>query len=148
MNVDASFFDNSEAFSIGMVVRNHQGTFIRGKMMRFAGRVQALEAELVGILEAIKWSAEFQGNTICIESDSLCSVQAIKGQDQNQLETGLLIDQCRELLKSRDWVLLSFIKKQANKVAHLLAKLPFTLNSFIVLSSPPSYVLGTLMSDI
>ena len=68
----------------------------------FPGRVQALEAELVGILEAIRWSAEFQENTICIESDSLCSVQAIKGQDHNQLEAGLLIDQCRYLLKIRD----------------------------------------------
>lgn len=148
INVDASVFEHSEEFSVGMIVRNHQGTFIRGKTMRFSGRVQALEAELVGILEAIRWSVEFQGNTICIESDSLCSVQAIRGQDHNQLEAGLLIDQCRDFLRNREWVSLSFIKKQANRVAHLLARLPYALNGFIVYSSPPSSVLGTIMSDI
>lgn len=148
INVDASVLDNADSFSVGMVIRNHQGTFIRGRTMKFNGRVQVLEAELVGILEAIRWSAEFQRHTITIESDSLCSVQAIKGRDQNQLEAGLLVDQCRDMLKSREWVSLSFVKKQANRVAHLLARLPCTLNSFTDLSSPPSHVLGTLMSDI
>lgn len=39
--------------------------------MRFAGKVEVLEPELVGIQEALKWTAEFQDQIVCIESDSL-----------------------------------------------------------------------------
>lgn len=131
-----------------MVVRNYQGSVVRSRTWRFAGQISILEAELVGNWEALNWSAEFQEQKISIESDSLLNVQAIKGNIQNLLEEGLLIDQCRSLLNSRVGVSLGFTKKHANRVAHLLARLPCMLNSFIEYSSPPSCVLETLMSDV
>lgn len=84
--------DGKVSFSVGMLVRNHEGDFIQGRTMSFVGRVDVQEAELVGILEALKWSSKFQGSLINMESDSLLSVQAIKGSTQNFLETGLLVD--------------------------------------------------------
>lgn len=59
-----------------------------------------------------------------------------------------MIQQCRSLIESQGSISLDFVKKQANRVAHLLARLPCTQNSFIDLSSPPRFVLETLMSDI
>lgn len=81
-----------DSFSIGMVMRDHHGTFLQGKTMKFAGRVEVMEAELVGIFEALKWCSAFGGHTICVESDSLLSVQAIKGGVQNRLEVGAMIE--------------------------------------------------------
>lgn len=147
LNVDASVFDSADFFSIGMVIRDHRGSFIHGRTLRFAGRVEVLEAEMVGIAEALKWTADYSGQSFCIESDSLLSVQAIKGEHQNLLEVGVLIDYCRTLISSRLNVSLCFVKKQANRVAHLLARLPCTLNSFSDYSSPPLSVLETLVSD-
>lgn len=69
-----------------MVMRDHRGMFLQGRVMSFAGRVEVLEAELVGIAEALKWCSGFGGHTICLESDSLLSVQAIKGGVQNRLK--------------------------------------------------------------
>lgn len=78
LNVDASVFEDSDSFSVGMVVRNHQDMFLHVRTMKFAGRVEVLEAELVAVLEAIKWTSSIQGHIIYVESDSLLSVQTIK----------------------------------------------------------------------
>ena len=72
----------------------------------------------MGILEARKWTSAFSGYKITIESDSLLSVKAIQGNIQNQLEAGILVDQCRDILKDRVLVSLGFVKKHANRVAH------------------------------
>lgn len=148
LNVNASVFNNADFFLIGMVIRDSRGSFLHGKTLKFPGSVSVLEAELVGILAALQWCAEF-GDQVCyIESDSLLGVQAIKGRNQNNFEEGFLIEQCRMLIdSSSNRLVLGFAKKQANKVAHLLARLPCALNSFVYYSSPPHSVLGTLVSD-
>ena len=131
-----------------MILRNHQGSYIHGRTLRFAGKVEVLEAELVGILEALRWTSEIKGQTIVVESDSLLSVQAINGKVHNELEVGVLIEKCHAILRSRERVCLSFVKKRANKVAHLLVRIFCMLYSFIDLSSPPTRVLETLISDV
>ena len=54
INVDASVISGNKFFSIGMVARNHQGHFIRGKVMKFEGCVSVMEAESVGVLQALR----------------------------------------------------------------------------------------------
>lgn len=45
LNVDASIVEGSSSFSIGMVLRNHRGQFVGGKVMRFEKKVTVFEAE-------------------------------------------------------------------------------------------------------
>lgn len=135
------------SFAFGMVLRNHQGRYIAGKTMRFAGVVPVLEAELTGIWEAILWSQEVEGGPITVESDSLLGVNAVNQGHDNVLEIGDLVQQCQKLLRSNDNISISHIKKQANKVARSLARFPYELNCFNVIPSPPSCLLETLLSD-
>lgn len=148
MNVDASVYEGANSFSVGMVTRDHQGSFLGAKTMRFAGHVSILEAELVGILEALKWVQELAYQEVIIESDSMLSVAAINKNVQNLLELGNLINQCHAIIGGRVGIVVDFVKKQANKVAHKLARESCALNSFVVFSSPPISLLGTLMSDV
>lgn len=147
INVDASIFTGERSFRIGMVIRNDQGHFVQGKCMRFAGEISVLEAEMVGILEALRWVQEWPGRHIVIESDSILSVNAIQKAACNYLELGDLIRQCRVILDGRADLSVHFVRKHANKVAHKLARLPCALNGSYVISSPPTHVLETLMSD-
>lgn len=147
INVDASVVAGQDSFAVGMVLRNHQGQYIAGKTMRFAGAVPVLEAELTGIWEAILWSQEVVGGPITVESDSLLSVNAVNQGHDNLLESGDLVQQCQELLRNNDRISVSHIKKQANKVAHNFARLPCELNCFNVFPSPPFCMLETLLSD-
>ena len=148
INVDASVFDGENHFSIGMVLRDHQGHFVRGRVCKSAGCVSVFEAELVGILEALIWSSTLPGYTVAVESDSQLCVKAIYSDLHNHLEAGNLVEHCRILLRSQVGVSVGFVKKQANTVAHVLARISCTLNSFIDLLSPPYCVLATLLSDI
>lgn len=78
--------------------------------------------------------------------DSMLRVQAVNNAQHNQLELGNLIEQCCSILKNKIGVSVVFARKQANKVAHSLARLPLTLNSFVDFLSPPLCALETLLS--
>ena len=55
VNVDASVFPQSEIFSVGMVVRDHNGMFIAAKVMSLPRPGTILEAESIGVREALSW---------------------------------------------------------------------------------------------
>ena len=69
--------------------------------MKFAGCVPVVEAEMVGILEAIAWISHVQASSVMIESDSQLCVQALKGENNNFLELGNLILHGQALISSR-----------------------------------------------
>ena len=147
INVDASVIDGQNTFAIGIVLRNHQGCYITGRTMRFAGSVSVMEAELTGILEALLWAQEVAADGVVVESDSKLSIHAVQEGQENLMESGHLMNHCRSILSSNDRLSLKFVRKQANRVAHKLARIPCELNSLIVIPSPPSYLLETLLSD-
>lgn len=97
LNVDASVFSGAETFSIGMVLRDHLGSFVAGKNLRLLAPVSVVEAEVVGVREALSWIKDMhlQSKRVMIETDSLLTVQAIKSKEQNYLEVGAVIDDCK-----------------------------------------------------
>lgn len=88
-----------------MVLRDFQGSYISGKILRFAGAVQLIEAEMVGILEALSWleEAPVGDAEVRIESDSLLSFNAVSNKQVNFLELGTLVQHYRALVH-RDFV--------------------------------------------
>lgn len=58
INVDATVKEGQDSFAIGMVLRNSQGQFLAGRVMKFAGTVQVMKAEMIGIAEALSWLKE------------------------------------------------------------------------------------------
>lgn len=150
INVDASVVEGLNSYAVGMVLRNHRGDYISCKTMRFTGEVQVVEAEMVAILEAMLWLEELHLGSVkvAIESDSLLSVMAINKNNENYLELGSLIQHCRVILQARDGISVSYVRKRANKLAHEMAKIPCEPSSFIVSWSPPSFLLGTILSDM
>lgn len=64
------------------------------------------------------------------------------------LEVGIILSACSNILDSRLGFSVSFVKRQANGVAHLVAKLPCSLNCQNVFTSPSSMLLESLLYDI
>jgi hypothetical protein len=52
-NIDAAIFKELNRHGIGMFIRNNKGEFIRAKTMWFDGTPPAMEAEALGLKEAI-----------------------------------------------------------------------------------------------
>lgn len=53
VNVDASLVVGSRSFAVGMIIRDHNGSFIQAKNVRYPGEIPVLEAEARGAMEAI-----------------------------------------------------------------------------------------------
>lgn len=77
---------------------------------------------------------------VSVESDSLVAVNAINGMNNYLMEVGHIIDHCRLLLQSMPSVSVKFVRKQANEVAHGLAKMPCLTNCFVIFTSPPTHL--------
>lgn len=71
-----------------MVIRDHEGKFVVGKTMKIEDQVSVLEAESVGVLEALLWSKEFPDRHVDIESDSMLTVCAVKKPTAHYTELG------------------------------------------------------------
>lgn len=100
-----------------------------------------------GVREALSWVLQRgDGNTI-IETDSYLAVRAIQGKKNYMVEVGHVVDDCKQLIQLAPGLVVTHIRKQANKVAHNLARFPCSCNCFYVLTSPPTQLLETFMSD-
>lgn len=117
------------------------------KTLRVQGDVSVFEAEAYGVKETLSWISSTFPQPVVIETDSLLTVQALEDRQKNQLEVGNLLHYCQEMLHKRRDVSVHFIRKLANKAAHCLAHIPCMLNNYKKISSPPSILLETLMSD-
>lgn len=95
LNVDASIHDGHSYFKIGMVLRNDKGDFVAGMNKCLQGSVTLLEAEVVGVHEALCWLGEFTMNQVDVESDSLIVVNALQKNNIIYSEVGNVLDSCR-----------------------------------------------------
>ncbi|XP_074341830.1 uncharacterized protein LOC141679223 [Apium graveolens] len=117
LNTDASFKVGEGSFSIGLLLRDHQGKFIVGKVQRLVMVSSVLEAEVIAIREGLHWLASLPYQNVEVESDSLLAVQAIKRPHDNILEVGFALDECQAMIQSRSGVSIIFAKRQANRAA-------------------------------
>lgn len=115
INVDASVKEGHHDFAVGMVLRDDQGAFIAGKTMRFAGKVQVMEAEMIGIAEALSWLDFLPQAKYVIESDSQQSVAAINGVFSNIKEIGILVHHCESMIAERTGISVIFAQKTSEQ---------------------------------
>lgn len=148
INVDASAKTGTSAFRIEMVLRNSLDGFCKARVSCYGGEVAVFEAEARGILEALNWAVNLGISSVVIESDSMLSVQAIERGDINLLEVGNVIQDCRCMLNDRPDFSVSFVRKQANQVACLIARVSCEVNCFHEFCSPPHSVLKNLLYDV
>lgn len=77
LNINASVVQGVTSFSIGMTLKNHTGCFVVGKVLRFEKVIFVFEAEAVEVHETLFWIMPRSDEKICVESDSLLTVQTI-----------------------------------------------------------------------
>lgn len=147
LNTDAAVKVGDDTFSIGLILRDHQGEFITGKVKRMTMVSSVLEAEVAAIREGLHWLSSLPYHNVEVESDSTLSVQALKRPHDNVLEVDFVLDECRAIIQSGIGLSITFAKRQANKAAHLMARLPCLLDCQSIYTSPPSMLLETLLYD-
>lgn len=115
--------------------------------MQKRGEVTLFKVEVQGVLETIRWVLELNMFNVDIESDSFLTVNTFTSGLSNMREVGNMIDEGRNLLVEHKDISLHYVKKQANKIFHLLARVSCQVDCFNKLYSHPCLVLENLMHD-
>ncbi|XP_074368461.1 uncharacterized protein LOC141708634 [Apium graveolens] len=130
-----------------MVLRDGSGEFIEGRKLALPYPATVLEAESMGVREALSWVMSRQERRVIVETDSLLTVRAVLGKQEYALEIGHVIEHCKLLLQLLPEVSVSFVRKQANKLAHSLARIPCSIYCYNVFTSLPTHLLETIAND-
>lgn len=149
MNVDASIRLEQSKFQVGMVLRDDRGNFKFGITKVGNGHASVIEAEAMGVLEALRWIVGREMTHIVVETDSLMVTNALSnGTVYHHHEVGDVLGACRNILEERRDLVVKHIRRQANKVAHCVASLTCLSGDVVQFYSPPSGVLEMLLYDV
>ena len=107
---------------IGVVVRDHHREIIAALKRRETGSPESIQAEFVGALMAAEFSRDLGLQDLILEGDSISIVNVLRSSVPNWSPFGQIIeDACGILFSRRSWDVMH-VKREANMVAHFLAK--------------------------
>lgn len=106
-------------------------------------------AEGMGLREALSWIKMKQMSNVIVEMDAQIIVKAMHNYASSASYLGLVIDDCKDISRSITNLCVVFVKRSANQVAHLLARVSGSMSGLMFWgSNPPSFLLAALAADI
>ncbi|XP_058784794.1 uncharacterized protein LOC131659630 [Vicia villosa] len=121
-NVDAGFNNVRGSTNRGWCFRDHLGRFISAGASWDVGLLSVFEAEAIALKEAIQHAISSQFSHVTFECDCQVIVNSIHTKHVGSSEFSFIIKSVQNLLCSFPNFEVKFIKRQANSVAHTLAK--------------------------
>ena len=82
----------------------------------------AMIAEAIGLREVLSWVVQRQIQNVQIELDAKEIVNAFNIRKEDVSELGIILLDCYQLCNERHDILVSFVKRTTNVVAHQLAR--------------------------
>lgn len=147
INTDAAVFQDG-SIEVGAVIRNAQGKFVTARCRRIKGEWSPREAEAIGLKEALLWTVA-QGYLQCVfETDHHALALACNGRPGKAF-FGTIVENCLVLLKHINPVLVEFVYRSANMVAHVLAQACYSMPDLGEwTTTPPSFISHVLEMDL
>ncbi|CAH9110775.1 unnamed protein product [Cuscuta europaea] len=142
LNVDAAV--REKICGLGWVLRNDAGNFVTGVGKAWHGVLSPLEAELIGIREALSWMKERGWDCIQVESDSSGAVTEVLQESSVSLAG---IGDIREISSGFTDISFSHIRWSANRATHELAKVACSMPDCIYWDDLPPFTIHVLNSD-
>ena len=148
LNVDACFFSNSTCAS-GVVLRNEKGEAVAGADDLLDNLLDAPTTEARALLKGLQLIEDLGCRPVVVESDSLQIVEAFNGViDIWSSYAAILID-CFHTARRIGQVKVQHCPREANVVAHKIARHAFDLNSALFWDRiPPSFIMSDVLNDV
>ncbi|XP_058782551.1 uncharacterized protein LOC131656734 [Vicia villosa] len=121
-NMDAAFNKRVRTTNRGWCIRNDHGNFVAAGTAWDGSTFSVIEAEALALKEAIQSVIMLHNAPTIFESDSQQVVQALSSNTPGSSEFISIINSIKSLLLDFPNFEVKFIKRQANMVAHTLAK--------------------------
>ena len=119
--MNAALFHDLSAIGLGMVMRRNDGQFYACKTLRMPLSCSVKEAEALALREALLWALSLKLVDVEFETYSLLVVNSLSLHSLDCSEYGFLISDC-VCLRGNGNYSIRFVKRQANKCAHVLAR--------------------------
>ena len=120
-NLDAALFRDLSTIGLGMVMRRNDGQFYACKTLRMPLSCSVKEAKALALREALLWALSLKLVDVEFETYSLLVVNSLSSHSLDCSEYGFLISDC-VCLRGNGNYSIRFIKRQANKCTHILAR--------------------------
>ncbi|KAL5827457.1 hypothetical protein ACOSQ4_019254 [Xanthoceras sorbifolium] len=139
INSDAAINSVDFCIGLGFVVRDAEGFVLAAGAQPLQFCVSPLVAEAMAILRGIQFASEMGISPIMVESDSLSVINIITSHAFPLSDVGVVISDIYRSIEALNDFKIIFASRQANSVAHGLAKLALSLSdaSFWLEDYPP-----------
>lgn len=121
INIDAATFADINCSGMGCVVRDDHGNFLRVRNRRVEHSLHPREAEALSLKEALSWTKQMGYQWCIFETDAKLLANACKGE-QGRSYFHTIVRDCIEFFKHFECVLIEYVSRSANGVAHRLAR--------------------------
>jgi ribonuclease HI len=146
--VDASFYLDSRACVVGAVLRDYQGSFIAANCSFIPHVASVAMAEAIAMREGLGLAATMGCNALIAESDSVEVIEACTGEAMWWSDSAAIYADILDATTTIDKVIFKHCSREANKVAHDLAKYSFSSKlSCKWVDEPPGFLLNNLVND-
>ena len=147
VNIDAAVFIESGFTGVGSIIRDEHNKFIRARNHRIDAVYQPREAEAIGLREALSWVKELGYRKCVFETDAKMLAEACK-KVQGRTYFHSIVLSCVELFKHYDEVLVEFVYRSANEVAHKLARVTHSMSGIHEWAdAAPEFISDVLLID-
>jgi ribonuclease HI len=147
-NVDAAFHREINKTSTSWCLRDHQGRFVMAETSWINGNCSIGEGEALAMLAALRAMILRNMQQVIFESDSKNVVEAIHHHRVGYSEFSNIISHIRYLLQTNPNFLVEFIKRQANMVAHTLARAAISWSSRCTFETLPLCITQLLLNEM
>jgi ribonuclease HI len=147
-NVDAGFFDDLHKTSAGWCLRDYTGSFVMAGTLWNEGNWSTIEGESFALLEAMRAMVNRGITHVIFESDSKIVVDAIHTSRDGVSEFSSLICNIKNMLLANSNFVVKFVRRQANMVAHSLARAAISRPRRDVIDILPPCIATLLYNEI
>ncbi|XP_058778870.1 uncharacterized protein LOC131652897 [Vicia villosa] len=146
-NIDTSFSHNK--VGIGACVRDHASQFIVARTDWFSPCTDVAIGEALGLFKTLKWVHELGFDNMDFELDAKRVVDNVTNPKPNDSDFGAITGECNRLM-----ALLfrnshvKFVRRQANEVAHALARVAPSFASFHNFLEIPTCIQNIVINEM
>ncbi|XP_019184158.1 PREDICTED: uncharacterized protein LOC109179042 [Ipomoea nil] len=120
--VDAAFQNNQQQPTYGFVVLEEDGRYVAAVNGPLVCPYDPLMAEAMAVTEALSWLKNNGYTAVSLFTDCAVLVSSIRNACSFRSYFGFILDSCIRLISSMPGTVVSYVRRDANVAAHMLAK--------------------------
>jgi ribonuclease HI len=148
LNVDASFYADDLCGATGGVIRDSHGSFISARNSKIDHVNDILSAEALALKQGLILAQTVGCDRAICCSNSMDVIQAMEDGGYSNGSAAAIFDDCYHLASYFLKIQFEHNYREANQVAHELARVAGRNDQSVWLDEPPSFLLHLFLKDV